>query len=161
MEHAMHHSHLYRGLLLSSWLIAPVGHAAVAPPCVATSRDVQVGRYQSAAVGPDAVQRDLLANVITHEFPDDVDTIGEAVDDLLEGSGYRLLSSTLAARERVHLFALPLPDVQRRLGPLTLREALELLGGEAFRLVIEPVYRLVSYELPEPRIASKSDAASP
>lgn len=137
------------------------GSAALASPCVATSPDVQVGRYQTITAGPDAVQENLLANVITTEFPDDVRNIGEAVQHLLEGSGYRLLSAKLAARERVHLFALPLPEVQRRLGPITLQQALELLSGEGFRLVVEPVYRLVSFELVELEATDGNDAANP
>jgi conjugative transfer region protein (TIGR03748 family) len=153
--------HLYRGILVGGWLFFSVGHAAIASPCVAPSRDFQVGRYQSITIGTEAVQLNLLANVITHEFPDDVHTIGEAVHDLLESTGYRLLNAELAATERVHLFALPLPDVQRRLGPLTLQEALELLSGEAFRLVVDPVYQLVSFELMDPIAESEGDAGHP
>lgn len=149
---------LYRGTLLGGGLIVSVGPAASATPCVATSQDVPIGRYQSITAGPTAVQVDLLERMIMHQFPDDVRTVGEAVHELLEGSGYRLLSAELAATERVHLFALPLPDVQRRLGPITLHEALELLSGEAFRLVVEPVYRLVSFELTEADATGESDA---
>ena len=145
--------------VLSGVLALSLGQAAIASPCVAPSQDVQIGRYQSIAAAPEPQQVDLLSQVITHEFPDDVRTVGEAVKDLLEGSGYRLLSAKLAETYRIHLFALPLPDMQRKLGPLTLRDALELLSGEAFQLVVDPVYRLVSFELIQS--AGKADADEP
>lgn len=147
--------------LLSGLLVSSMGQAAIASPGVATSHDVQVGRYQSMAAGPEAVQVDLLSAVITHQFDEDIRTVGEAVEDLLEGSGYRLLSAKLAETFRVHLFALPLPDVQRQLGPITRRDALELLSGEAFRLVVDPVYRLVSFELIEADNEGEGDDAQP
>lgn len=116
--------------------------------------EVQVGRYQSVIMRPAKNQVDLLSVVITRNLPQHVNTVGQAVASLLDGSGYRLLSPKLAEPYRVHLFAMPLPDVQRQLGPLSLRQALELLGGPAHRLVIDPIYRLVSFEL----IKTTSDA---
>ena len=109
--------------------------------------EVQVGRYQSVMLQADQTQRDLLSVVITRKLPEHVNTVGQAVASLLEGSGYRLLSADLADPYRRLLFSLPLPEVQRQLGPLTLRQALELLSGPAFRLVVEPAYRLLSFEL--------------
>lgn len=144
---------------LSGLLIWSMGPAAIASPGVATSHETRVGRYQSIAAGPEAVQVDLLSAVITHRFDEEIRTVGEAVENLLEGSGYRLLSARLAESYRVHLFAMPLPDVQRQLGPITRRDALELLSGEAFRLVVDPVYRLVSFKLIE--ADSEDDDAQP
>lgn len=95
--------------------------------------------------------------IITREFSEPVKTVGQAVAALLDGSGYRLLSDDLAEPYRAGLFALPLPEVQRQLGPLTLRQALELLGGPAFRLVIEPTYRLISFEWVVPTATIESD----
>jgi len=120
----------------------------------AGTSEVQVGRYQSVIMRPDEKQVDLLSVVITRNLPEHVNTVGQAVASLLDGSGYRLLSPQLAEPYRSHLFAMPLPQVQRQLGPLSLRQALELLGGPAHRLVIDPTYRLVSFEL----IKTTSDA---
>ena len=116
--------------------------------------ELQVGRYQSVMVEPTDEQLDLLSHIVEMELPEQINTIGQAISHLLDGSGYRLLSPKLAESYRSHLFAMPLPQVQRQLGPLTLRQALELLGGPAFRLVIDPTYRLVSFEL----IKTTSDA---
>ena len=116
--------------------------------------EVQVGRYQSVMLEPTDEQIDLLSHIVDIEMPEQINTVGQAISHILDGSGYRLLSPKLAESYRSHLFAMPLPDVQRQLGPLSLRQALELLGGPAFRLVIEPTYRLASFEL----IKTTSDA---
>ncbi len=128
--------------------------ASLAIACNAGASEVQAGRYQSVIMRPDQTQVDLLSVVITRNLPEHVNTVGQAVAALLDGSGYRLLSPKLAESYRRHLFAMPLPQAQRHLGPLSLRQALELLGGPAHRLVIDPTYRLVSFEL----IKTTSDA---
>ena len=142
------------GLLAASLVTAGNIENSNAGTHRAESAEVQVGRYQSVRMRPDPTQVDLLSVVITRNFPEPINNVGEAVASLLNGSGYRLLSPKLAESSRSHLFAMPLPDAQRHLGPLTLRQALELLGGPAHRLVIEPTYRLVSFEL----IKTTSDA---
>jgi conjugative transfer region protein (TIGR03748 family) len=109
--------------------------------------EFQVGRYQSTALNPGDEQIDLLSSVVDIKFPEEINTVGQAVTHLLDGSGYRLLSAKLAESNRSHLFAMPLPTVQRHLGPVRLRQALQLLGGSAHRLVVQPTYRLVSFEL--------------
>ncbi len=134
-------------LAISGLFAASLGTAGNTGNSNAGTSEVQVGRYQSVTMRPDENQVDLLSVVITRNFPEHVNTVGQAVASLLDGSGYRLLSPKLAESHRSHLFAMPLPQVQRQLGPLSLRQALELLGGPAFRLVIDPTYRLVSFEL--------------
>ena len=141
-------------LTISGLFAASLATAGNTGTSNAGTSEVQVGRYQSVRMRPDEIQVDLLSVVITRKLPEHVNTVGQAVASLLDGSGYRLLSAKLAESYRSHLFAMPLPQVQRQLGPLSLRQALELLGGPAFRLVIDPTYRLVSFEL----IKTTSDA---
>ncbi len=141
-------------LAISGLFAASLATAGNTGTSNAGTSEVQVGRYQSVIMRPDENQVDLLSVIITRNLPEHVNTVGQAVAWLLEGSGYRLLSPKLAESYRSHLFAMPLPQAQRELGPLSLRQALELLGGPAFRLVIEPTYRLVSFEL----IKGTSDA---
>ena len=116
--------------------------------------EIQLGRYQSVLLQPSDEQIDLLSHIVEIDLPEQVSTVGQAITQLLDGSGFRLLSPKLAESYRSHLFAMPLPDVQRQLGPLSLRQVLILLGGPAFCLVIDPTYRLVSFEL----IKSTGDA---
>jgi len=123
------------------------------------SDNLQVSRYQTVILQPTEQQRGLLSSIVELELPESIDTVGEAIERLLDGSGYRLLSAKLADPYRVMMFAMPLPEVQRTLGPLSLRQALQLLSGPAFRPVIDPVYRLVSFELVTTAATSDADVS--
>jgi len=110
------------------------------------ANDIQVGRYSLFATTPTEAQADPLQATITVQFPDAVRTVGEAVRHLLQQSGYRLAEPEATGSESAYLMALALPAVQRSLGPMLLRQALETLAGPAFRLVEDPVHRLVAFE---------------
>jgi type IV pili sensor histidine kinase/response regulator len=109
--------------------------------------EVLVGRYTLQSTAPTKAQADLLAATVTTRFPVRIQTIGEAVRHLLQNSGYRLASPVALDPETKALFRLPLPAVHRNLGPLTVRRALEILAGPAFRLVQDPIHRLIGFEL--------------
>jgi len=109
--------------------------------------EVQVGRYSTLPAMPTVAQADLLATTITLSVPERIVTVGEAVQYLLQRSGYRLATAPVIAPETADLLTLPLPAVHRHLGPITLAQALETLVGPAFRLVHDPVHRLISFEL--------------
>ena len=110
------------------------------------ANDIQVGRYSLFATTPTEAQADPLQATITVQFPESVRTVGVAVRHLLQQSGYRLAESEATGSESAYLIALALPAVQRSLGPMTLRQALETLAGPAFHLVEDPVHRLVAFE---------------
>ncbi|MBZ0070650.1 MAG: pili assembly chaperone [Gammaproteobacteria bacterium] len=111
------------------------------------AKDIQVGRYSLLAATPTDAQANLLATTITVSFPARIVTVGEAVQYLLQRSGYRLVTGPATGPETADLLTLPLPAVHRRLGPVSLTQALETLVGPAFRLIHDPVHRLVSFEL--------------
>ena len=111
------------------------------------AEEVRIGRYSTLASVPTEAQTNLLQASIQVHFPDRVNTVGKAVDYLLERSGYQLSDRSTADTAREALLALPLPAVHRSLGPVSLQMALETLAGPAFRLVEDPVHRLVSFEL--------------
>lgn len=108
--------------------------------------DIQVGRYASVRAAPTEAQANLLSLTVTVEFPSQVRTVGEAVGHLISGSGYRLAVGGAADPARSDLLGLPLPEAHRSLGPMPLRDVLETLAGPAFRLVEDPLHRLVSFE---------------
>jgi len=110
------------------------------------ANDLQVGRYSLISATPAAAQAELLVAVITVQFPERIQTVGEAVQYLLQRSGYRLATTESIGADTAALFALPLPAVHRNLGPMTLRDALEILAGPAFHLVQDPVHRLITFE---------------
>ena len=125
------------GVLLMCWAVMPV-HAQEA---------VQVGRYLSVVPVPTAVQQEPLRVIIDVRFPRTVQTVGEAFAHLLYPSGYGLVGPPRALPETGILFTRPLPEVHRALGPMSLQTALETLAGSAWRLVLDPVYREVSFRL--------------
>jgi conjugative transfer region protein (TIGR03748 family) len=110
------------------------------------ANDIQVGRYSLFAVTPSEAQADPLQATITVQFPDRILTLGDAIQHLLQQSGYRLAGTDATGPAAVYLMALPLPAVHRSLGPLPLKRALETLVGPAFYLVEDPVHRLVAFE---------------
>ncbi len=119
-------------------------NATIAPQLQAN--EIQVGRYSLLATTPTEAQVELLAATVTVQFPERIQTVGEAVPYLLQSSGYRLATAEAIRPDTVALFELPLPAVHRSLGPMTLRDALEILAGPAFHLVQDPVHRLISFE---------------
>ncbi len=111
------------------------------------ANELQVGRYTLRLATPTRAQADLMAAIVTTRFPERVQTIGEAVRHLLRNSGYRLAGLVALDLDTRALFRLPLPAVHRTLGPLTLKQSLETLAGPTFRLVQDPVHRLITFEL--------------
>ena len=118
--------------------------AVIAAP---VDSDARVGRYVTAHLGVDAVQSDLLSVVVRVAFSPSITTVGEALDHLLLRSGYAMASLDASDPNLPVLLTRPLPQVHRKLGPVRLKEALEVLAGSAWSLTIDPVNRLVSYEL--------------
>ncbi|MCB1764295.1 MAG: pili assembly chaperone [Gammaproteobacteria bacterium] len=108
--------------------------------------EVQVGRYASVQAVPTSAQVHLLSAMVRVQFPASVVSVGQAVEHLLQPSGYRLASEAAVDPLRKILLNLPLPEPHRTLGPMPLQTALETLAGPAFRLVEDPVHRLVSFE---------------
>lgn len=105
-----------------------------------------LGRYSLVKPGPTLVQRDLLAAPVSLLLSDSVRTVGQAVEAVLSPTGYRLASALSADPERAQLLALSLPLAHRALDNISVRHALETLVGPAFRVVEDPVHRLVSFE---------------
>ncbi len=110
------------------------------------ANDLQVGRYSLLTAAPTEAQNKLLATTVAIRLPGRIQTVGEAVRHILQRSGYRLAAPESIGPDSVALFALPLPAVHRSLGPMTLRDALEMLAGPAFHLVHDPVHRLITFE---------------
>jgi conjugative transfer region protein (TIGR03748 family) len=107
----------------------------------------RVGRYSVIVPGPSPEQTDPLAVLVHMEFPRSVQTLGRTIEQVLAQTGYRLADLHASCPSMSALLDLPLPAVHRTLGPMRLDEALKTLAGPAHTLVIDPVHRLVSFEL--------------
>lgn len=123
-----------------------LGSIALSGPLGVAAQEVQVGRYASLLPVPTHEQAELLTAQTMVKFPESVTTVGQAVAYLLRPSGYRLAPEAAADSSRAVLLALPLPEPHRALGPMPVQTALETLAGPAFRLVEDPVHRLVTFE---------------
>ena len=106
----------------------------------------QVGRYSVIAVRPTAGQQDLLSVTRAITIPSDIKRVGGALDWLLRDSGYRLAGDTVLSEEVVAMLDLPLPAAHRQFEPMPLSAVLGLMVGPAFRLVQDPVHRLIAFE---------------
>lgn len=89
---------------------------------------------------------DLQATVYRQLAPG---TVGQALPQLLDGTGWRL-ADRYAADDRIYrLYDQPLPEHKLRIGPMPLDQALTWIAGEGWTLVVDPVNRLVSFEVRE------------
>jgi conjugative transfer region protein (TIGR03748 family) len=75
-------------------------------------------------------------------------TIGRAMRDVLAGTGYLLAQPFASDPQVTALWDARLPLQQRSLSRLTVLEALRILAGEPWHMTLDPVHRLVSFELP-------------
>lgn len=110
----------------------------------APSRDVvQVARYTEVASASDA-EIDPLEVVAQLRFPREaVATVGDALSYLLQRTGYAARARDDVAQR---LFALPLPESHRALGPHRVRTLAQILVGESYVLCIDALSRLVGVE---------------
>jgi len=110
--------------------------------------ETQIGRYTSVSNTASYAQQNLLAAEIKVQFPDQVTSLKQAFEQLLDNSGYRLAQDGLDPDIAV-LYEQSLPGVHRWMGPVTLREALQTLAGESWHLQENPVDRTVTFLLDE------------
>lgn len=73
--------------------------------------------------------------------------IGDGLNALLDGTGWRLADSYAADPRLYRLYSQPLADNKRNIGPMRLDRALNWIAGDAWLLVVDPVNRLVSFEV--------------
>lgn len=120
---------------------------STAPTSVSAPPDarplLRQGRYTLIELRPESAQRELQQQIIDLRIPATSDsTVGSALRYVLLRSGYRLCEGDAALTA---LWALPLPAAHLRLGPLELRQALQLLVGEAWRLAVDEQTRQVCF----------------
>lgn len=111
---------------------------------------VKTDRYTLANTSPLIEQREPMAAIVHMRFAQDVSTVGQAVRELLEGSGYRLLmgENRVEMQDQI-LLPQRLPAVHHELGPVNLLDALTILGGRAWQVHVDHVYRLVWFQTAE------------
>lgn len=149
MVSLQHHRapHLLTILLccLGSVIVSNSAVAGQQPNSVVASQ-TQIGRYSFIAARPTTGQQDLLSVTTAITIPSDMRRVGDALDWLLRDSGYRLADDVVLSEEVVAMFDLPLPAAHRQFEAMPLNAVLGLMLGPAFRLVEDPVHRLIAFE---------------
>ena len=111
------------------------------------NQSTQIGRYTVVSATPTLEQENILSVIITVSMPEPIQTVGDAIQHLLNLSGYQLARFDAQGPEVLQLLNLPLPTIHRKLGPMPLQQALLTLASPAFRLHTDPVHRLIAYDL--------------
>lgn len=108
----------------------------------AESEYIPTDRYTLVKVEAHSDQKAPLTTITTLSFGANIQTIGQAIQELLQGSGYRWINPTETPNDQL-LNELPLPAIDRTLGPIHLNDALETVAGEAWNLMIDETHRTV------------------
>lgn len=118
------------------------------------------GRYTLVSVKSADAQREPLNQLIDITMPVSlVNSVGDGFRYLLFQSGYSLCGHYGA--EFAELLNRPLPAVQRRLGPVRLSEALQVVAGPAWRMTVDEVNREVCFVLRDAYLAQARPTSSP
>lgn len=108
----------------------------------------QIHRYATVVNKPLAAQVNPLLAVQQIHFPQEVKTVGEAIEWWLHYSGFTLVSKEKQPESLQTVMHQTLPQIHRNLGPLTVKGGLEVLAGQqVFMLVENPLLRQVNFKL--------------
>lgn len=111
-------------------------------------------------VEPEAVD-DRLSGLDAMVFKTvDAYSVQEGLEQLLQGSGWALAGADNADPQIWRLYRQPWPDNKRTLNPMPLARALEWVAGDGWSLVVDPVNRLVSFEVNARYAARPTPAAA-
>ena len=118
----------------------------------------QINRYATVANKPLAAQINPLLAVQQVHFPQEVKTIGQAIEWWLRLSGFSLISKEKQPESLHAVMRQALPQIDRTLGPLTVKDGLEVLvGQQSFALIEDLLLRQVNFKLkPGIKTGSKS-----
>lgn len=107
---------------------------------------VRGGRYALVTANASLQQRDLLEQVVNISIPDSMNpTVEDGLRYLLQHTGYGLCMPQNKPQQI--LYSRPLPTAHFRMGPMPLREALQVIAGSAFDVQADPLLRTICYQV--------------
>lgn len=127
------------------WLAVCALFISVNASAAENANFVPTGRYTEVMTSATTAQADPLSSLITITIPSEITTVSQAMEYVLQRSGWKLAPYSEEDAQTQTLFELPLPTVHRRMGPISLREALETLAGKPFLMVEDPVRRSIGF----------------
>jgi len=127
-------------------------------------KTIRYDRYTILSTLPRTDQVQLLDQIIDIRIPDTLaPSVQQAMIYTLRQSGYRLCPGT---GEVALLFSHPLPASHYKLGPITVRDALQTLAGPAWTLKVDDLTRSIcfavqdEYQRPAPSIPASKPPSS-
>lgn len=129
---------IIRHTLMTALLLTPL-------PASLAADYLPTGRYMEYTTSSQALP--LIETIVKEQFSRRIVTVGQAINALLDGSGFRLAPPASADPTLPVLLNAPLPDAHRLITPMSLCDALTMLAGEGWVMVYDPVHRLVSFEV--------------
>lgn len=129
-------------LLIGALIACPAGVVGASD-----SKPVKLTRYTTLNSGIATAQADILTGLTSFQFNNVISTVGQAINSVLIGSGFRLASASASDPYLPVLLNAPLPDVHRSLGPASVSDILGVLAGPTWTLVTDPVNRLITFDL--------------
>ncbi|MHB0818488.1 PFGI-1 class ICE element type IV pilus protein PilL2 [Stutzerimonas stutzeri] len=120
---------------------------------------IRTGRYTLTNTSPSVAQQELMSQIIEVTIPSSLKpTVGDAIRYTLSRSGYTLNAE---GSEAGVLYSRVLPAAHYKLGPMRLRDTLQVLAGPAWKVGIDEVTRQVSFSLRPGYQLSKPSNISP
>lgn len=112
------------------------------------------GRYSLVSARATLQQRELLEQVVDISIPASLNpSVEDGIRYTLQHTGFGLCRPQGEPQQL--LYSRPLPAAHFDLGPMSLREALQVLGGPAFELQADPIARMVCYQVRDQRLAKE------
>mgnify|MGYP001607379907 CR=1 FL=1 len=108
----------------------------------------RVGRYSTVNNQATIAQINPLLAIAQFKFQPPVQTIGDAIKQVLQNTSYALVPDKQLPQIAQETLKKQLPITVRTLGPLSIKEAvLVLMGKEVFDLVVDPAHRLINFKI--------------
>ena len=127
---------------------APPLNIRIAPDIIDVGKTMRTSRYVTESAVPALRVRDVLANEIDVNIPTMPNaTIKQGLMFLLNGTGYTVRPSSSYAESQLYKQALPL--VQTNMGYMSVRQALQVMGSDPWRLEEDVVKRQIGFRLKE------------
>lgn len=114
---------------------------------IKSSEQTQISRYVSQKEEIPESKQNLLDQNISVEFDSNVETLRDAINQLLLNSGYRLRNINHQDKYIKAMLANPLPATQRTIQNATLKQALLMLTGHQFIIQLDPINRIIDFKI--------------
>lgn len=121
---------------------------------VDASESVKTDRYTLMNTDVQTEQKMPLTTITHFTLGREIITVGDAINEVLKGSGYRWQSPN---GQDDLLTRLPLPAIVRDMGPVRIEDALKTIAGQVWSLQCDHLNRVVWFETKSVSITSNQE----